>query len=207
MAYSSVTAAVMANMGQKGLIKIEDRPMIEYVLEAIPEDADDILITCLDETVEDYQDVGEAYGARMLTMPPETADIRSQLETVFQASRGEGLLIFRCDTPFVSRSLATFLLEITTKFSAGIPRPNIDRPEYIPASYRVKPFLEVMRENPDIPMGEVLKKVRNILYISAESLRFFDPKLRFLQRVNSSGDAAKAAGILRSLREARGQRV
>jgi len=201
---TAYTVAVMANMGQKGLIKIEDRPMIEYVLEAIPEDVDDIVITCVDDVVDEYHEVGEPYGARMVTMPPETADIRSQLEPVFQASRGEGLLILRCDTPFVTRGLTTFLLEIITRFSAGIPRPHIDRPEYTPASYRVKPFLEAMRESPSIPMGEILKKVRNILYISAESLRLFDPKLRFFQRVNSSGDAAKAAGILRSLREDRG---
>jgi hypothetical protein len=71
----------------------------------------------------------------------------------------------------------------------------------MPASYRVSSFLPVMRENPSLSMHEVLRKVRNILYISAESMRVFDPRLRFLQRVNNSADAFKAASILKSMRE------
>ncbi|MEM1945361.1 MAG: hypothetical protein QXX57_06460, partial [Nitrososphaerota archaeon] len=112
------------------------------------------------------------------------------------------LLLLRCDTPLITRNLTTFLLEITRKFTAGIPRPQIDRPEYAPASYQVKPFLDTMAVHPNSQMPEILRSVRNILYISAESLRVFDPKLRFLQRVNSSGDASRAAGILRAWREA-----
>ncbi|MEM4417801.1 MAG: NTP transferase domain-containing protein [Nitrososphaerota archaeon] len=198
------TAAIMANMGHnslKGMMKIDGRPMIEYVLDAVPEEAEDIVIMCMEEGVEEYKDVGQPYGARTLVGPHESMDVRSQLEPVFQNSKSDGLLVLRCDTPLINRNVTTFLAEIITKFSAGIPRLGIDRPEFIPASYRVSSFLPVMSENPSLPMSEVARKVRNILYISAESMRVFDPKLRFLQRVNNSGDASRAASILRSMRE------
>lgn len=204
MVQDSYTAAVLANMGPKGLIKIDGRPMIAYVLDSIPDEAEDLVITCTSDRLVDYEGVGEEYGARVIPIPSERAHIRSQLEAIFQTSKGDGLLILRCDTPLITRSLTTFLLEVITKFTAGIPRVTIDKPEYAPASYRVKPFLDTMAASPGLQMSEILRRVRNILYISSESLKIFDPKLRFLQRVNSSEDASRAAGILRAMRE--GQR-
>jgi hypothetical protein len=42
-----------------------------------------------------------------------------------------------------------------------------------------------MDENPEMKMDELVKKVSNILYISAQSFRIFDEKLRFLERVQT----------------------
>ncbi|MEM2237884.1 MAG: hypothetical protein QXU87_06810 [Candidatus Caldarchaeum sp.] len=196
------TAAVFANigsMGRRGLLKINNKPMIEYVLDSVPDDAKNILILSHQKSLEDYRVIADEYSAELEEAADESLDIRFQLEPVFQKVGTDGVLALSCDIPFINRDITGFLRSLITRFSAGIPRPFFDRPEFIPASYRVEPFLKAMRDYPSLRMAELVKHVNNILYISAQSFRVFDEKLRFLTRVQNAADARKAAQILQAL--------
>jgi hypothetical protein len=48
-------------------------------------------------------------------------------------------------------------------------------------------------------MDELVKKVSNILYISAQSFRIFDEKLRFLERVQNQTDVRRVEKILQTM--------
>ncbi|MEM4288535.1 MAG: hypothetical protein QXV97_07000 [Candidatus Caldarchaeum sp.] len=196
------TAAVFANigsMGRRGLLKINNKPMIEYVLDSVPDDAKNILILSHQKSLDDYRVIADEYSAELEEAADESLDIRFQLEPVFQKVGTDGVLALSCDIPFINRDITGFLRSLITRFSAGIPRPFFDRPEFIPASYRVEPFLKAMRDYPSLRMAELVKHVNNILYISAQSFRVFDEKLRFLTRVQNAADARKAAQILQAL--------
>jgi hypothetical protein len=56
-----------------------------------------------------------------------------------------------------------------------------------------------MDENPEMKMDELVKKVSNILYISAQSFRIFDEKLRFLERVQNQTDVRRVEKILQTM--------
>jgi len=183
--------------GRRGLIKINNKPMVEYVLDAVPDDTSKILLILNERSSEEYSDIVESYGAETAIGVGPELDIRYQLENVFRKINAEGVLTLSCDTPLINREVTTFLSNIITKFSAGIPRPVFDKPEFIPASYRVKPFIEVMDRYPGIPMTELVKHVGNVLYISGQSFKIFDEKLRFLVRVSSAAEARKVAHLLR----------
>ncbi len=199
------SAVVMANvkplMGKpKGMVEINGRPMIEYVLDAIPPEVSDIMIAVNEESVDDYGEVYDKYMARPLPTSADNTDVAQQLRKPLHDAQGGNLLVLPCDAPLMSLSITTFLLEVSRKFTAAIPR-LAGQPEFIPASYQVKPLIETMEAHPELGMYELVKKMRNILYINAQSLRAFDSKLRFMQRVNSKGDIKRVSEVLRTTSE------
>ncbi|MEM1942716.1 MAG: NTP transferase domain-containing protein [Candidatus Caldarchaeum sp.] len=194
--------AVFANMGpsgRRGLLKINNRPMIEYVLDSVPDDSKSIFILSSRDSMEDYRVLADEYSAELEEAVDEKLDMRFQLEPVFNKAGAQGVLVLPCDTPFINKDITSFLRSIVSRFSAGIPRPFFDKPEFMPASYRVEPFLKAMKENPDMHIADLVKRVNNVLYISAQSFRVFDDKLRFLTRVQNASDARKASQIMQAL--------
>ncbi|MCS6783651.1 MAG: nucleotidyltransferase family protein [Candidatus Caldarchaeum sp.] len=201
MRYSTAVFANFGPGGRRGLIKINNRPMIEYVLEAVPDDSEEIFILSEAESKELYRELAQRYDAKLDETVPETVDIRFQLEPFFRKTEYDAVLALPCDAPLLTREVTKFLTEIITKFSAGIPRPVFDKSEFGLASYRVNPFLEAMKEHPAMKMADLVKHVHNVLYISAQSFRVFDDKLRFLMRVQNQADARRVAHLLQSLEE------
>ena len=201
MHYSTAVLANIGPGGRRGLLQIRNRPMIEYVLDAIPDDTDDILIFSQAESMEDYMVVAERFGARVEKSPPQGLDIRFQLDPIFRTLSTEGCLILSCDTPLINRGVTGFLRDVITKFSAAIPRLSIDRDEFVPAAYRVESFIKAMNENPEMKMVDLVKKVSNVLYISVQSFKIFDEKLRFLERVQTQTDVRRVEKILQSMEQ------
>jgi len=184
----------------KGLVEINGRYMIEYVLEAVPAEVSDIMIAMSGDAMDEYSEVCDRYLARPLATPMETADVAAQLKKPLEDAQGSSLLVLPCDTPLIGLNVTTFLLEVARKFTAAIPR-LFSQPEFIPASYQVKPLREAMQKYPELGMQELVRKMRNVLYISAQSFRAFDSKLRFTQRVNSVSDINKTERILRAMQQ------
>jgi len=198
----SASAVIMANvrpfMGRpKGLVEINGRPMIEYVLEALPPDVIDIMIAVNEDEEEAYGEILDKYLARPLTAVGVDEDFARQIRSPLENAQGESLLVLPCDTPLITTSITTFLLDVSKRFTAAIPRTPSGRNEYIPAAYQVKPLMEAINSNPDLPMNEIVNKIRNILYINMQSFRAFDPKLRFMQHINNKDDIRKVAEILK----------
>ncbi|MEM4343986.1 MAG: hypothetical protein QXT91_06575, partial [Candidatus Caldarchaeum sp.] len=169
------------------------------VLDSVPDDSKTIFILSSRESIEDYRFLADEYSAELEEAVDERLDMRFQLEPVFNKAGAESVLVLPCDTPFINKDVTSFLRSIVTRFSAGIPRPVFDKPEFMPASYRVEPFLKAMKENPGMRISDLVRHVNNILYISAQSFRVFDDKLRFLTRVQNASDARKASQIMQAL--------
>ena len=198
----SFSAVVMANvkplMGRpKGLVEVNGRPMIEYVLDSIPPDVSDIMIAVNESEGGEYEEVMDRYLARPLTMPGQSQSLAQQLLRPLEDAQGSSLLVLPCDTPLITTAITTFLLDVSKRFTAAIPRTLSGRNEFIPAAYQVKPFVETISANPTLSMDEIVKKIRNILYINMNSFKAFDPKLQFIQHVNSRDDIRRAAEILK----------
>ncbi len=197
------TAIVLANMegfrgSERGLIPIAGRPMIEYVLEAIPDEVTDILIAVKDRgCVEAYDELAEKYWARVVVSGPAHGSIRKQVEFAVEAAAGDSVVILPCNAPLITREFTNFLVEASQKFSAVLPRNHLRRVTYLMASYRRKPFIEAFAAHPEEEMDELVRKVRRVLYLSSNSLRIFDEKLAMFFRVKAPSDVRRAEKYLR----------
>ena len=197
------TAVIFANMKgfkgfERGLIPIAGKPMIEYVLDVIPDEVSNIFIAVDDEKkAEAYKDLAEEYWAKIILSDNLLGSIRSQVEFAISASQTESVLLLPCDSPLLTRDFTTFLVEASQKFSAVLPRNQARETIYNMASYQRKPFLEAFTRNREEDMDSLVKKVQKVLYLSSNSLKIFDEKLLMFLRVSNPSDVQRVESILR----------
>jgi len=183
---------------ERGLIPIAGKPMIEYVLDVIPDEVSNIFIAVDDEKkVEAYRSLAEEYWAKIIFSNNLSGSIRSQIEFALSSIETENVLILPCDSPLLTRDFTTFLVEASQKFSAVLPRNQARETIYTMASYQRKPFLEAFSKNRGEDMESIVKKVQKVLYLSSNSLRIFDEKLLMFLRVSNPSDIHRVESILK----------
>ena len=199
------SAIVFANMGKfrgvsKGLFPIAGKPMIEYVLDSIPDEVSDILIAVEGEgDVSKYQDLADQYLAKVVVSGSGLRDSRRELEFAVNSVRGDRFLVLPCDAPLITMEFTKFLVEASQKFPAVLPRTPSRRVSYLTASYQRKPLEEVFKSNPGLGMDEVVRKLKGAIYLSSNSLKIFDEKLNMFFRVNCKADVDRAERLLRKM--------
>jgi len=199
------SAIVFANLGRfrgvsKGLFPIAGKPMIEYVLDSIPDEVGDILIAVEGEgDVSKYQDLADRYLARVVVSGSGVRDSRRELEFAVNSIKGDRFLVLPCDAPLITMEFTKFLVEASQKFPAVLPRTPSRRISYLTASYQRKPLEEVFKSNPGLGMDEVVRKLRGAIYLSSNSLKIFDEKLNMFFRVNCKADVDRAERFLRKM--------
>jgi len=199
------SAIVFANMGKfrgvsKGLFPIAGKPMIEYVLDSIPDEVSDILIAVEGEgDVSKYQDLADQYLAKVVVSGSGLRDSRRELEFAVNSVRGDRFLVLPCDAPLITMEFTKFLVEASQKFPAVLPRTPSRRVSYLTASYQRKPLEEVFKSNPGLGMDEVVRKLKGAIYLSSNSLKIFDEKLNMFFRVNCKADVDRAERFLRKM--------
>ncbi len=185
---------------KKGLTKIAGRPMIEYVLDSVPDEVTELFVSVENETqAAAYEPICEKYFASVMKMektqyPNESEKVREVLGN----TPGSNILILPCDMPCLTLEFTQFLLEASKKFTAVLPRMLDNNVNFSLASYQVEPFIEAFKKYPETQMPELIKKLRNVLYMSTNSLRMFDNKLSILYRVSSVADIPKVENVLRN---------
>jgi len=199
------SAIVFANLGRfrgvsKGLFPIAGKPMIEYVLDSIPDEVGDILIAVEGEgDVSKYQDLADRYLARVVVSGSGVRDSRRELEFAVNSVKGDRFLVLPCDAPLITMEFTKFLVEASQKFPAVLPRTPSRRISYLTASYQRKPLEEVFKSNPGLGMDEVVRKLKGAIYLSSNSLKIFDEKLNMFFRVNCKADVDRAERFLRKM--------
>ena len=199
------SAIVFANLGRfrgvsKGLFPIAGKPMIEYVLDSIPDEVGDILIAVEGEgDVSKYQDLADRYLARVVVSGSGVRDFRKELEFAVNSIKGDRFLVLPCDAPLITMEFTKFLVEASQKFPAVLPRTPSRRISYLTASYQKKPLEEVFKSNPGLGMDEVVRKLKGAIYLSSNSLKIFDEKLNMFFRVNCKADVVRAERFLRKM--------
>ncbi len=185
---------------KKGLVKIAGKPMIEYVLDSVPDEVTELFLSVENETqAEAYEPICEKYFASLMRMEKtqysnEYEKVREVLEHIPSSS----VLVLPCDMPCITLEFTYFLLEASKKFTAVLPRMLNNNVDFSLASYQTDPFIEAFKKYPEMHLPELIKKLRNVLYVSTNALRLFDSKLAILYRVSSAADVPKVENILRN---------
>jgi len=181
----------------RGLIPLAGKPMIEYVLDSIPDEVTDILIAVREEEKEAYSELAEKHWARVITSESAGKSERSRVEFAVKVASGESVVILPCDTPLLTREFTNFLVEASQRFTAVLPRTPTREVAYWLASYQTRPFAKAFEENPEDSMDSLVKKVGRVLYLSSNSLKIFDERLAMFFRVSRPADIRRAERYLR----------
>lgn len=180
----------------RGLYRLHNKPMIEYVLEAVPDEVDELVISVGDEQTRDaYSETAEKYIANIHL---GSGGIAPTLKSYMSISRSDTFLVLPCDAPLLTQEFTKFILETCRKFAAAIIRDAEGRPEYFFSGYRKIQFLEASSRTTIEEMDEIVRHIKNALYIYTGALKIFDEKMNLLYRVTSSSDARRAEQIITS---------
>lgn len=187
----------------KGLIRIAGRPMIEYVLDAVPDSVAEIVISVENEEhAAGYQEIAEKYLVSVAFDKQAGTNEALRIRNAFRNVSGTNILLLPCEMPCLTIEFTQFLLEASRRFSAVLPRMSDGSLNFRLASYQAKPLMGALepslRSGSEPSMQDVIKNVKNVLYLSTNSLRFFDSKLTFLYKVTSASDIPRVESILRS---------
>lgn len=186
---------------ERGLYPINNRPVMEYVLESIPDEVEEIMISVRGEKeAEAYSSIADKFLARIYMAGDKM--IGTQLASLMEETLAEDTyLVLPCDAPLLKMEYNSFLFDVCRKFSAAIPRTSDDKRYYLFSSYRSEEFLNAYNKALSPEMDEIVSKMRNVLFINVNALRIFDDKLNLLLRVTSIEEARRAERIIRSKEE------
>lgn len=184
----------------KGLAMVAGKPMIEHVMNAVPEDSSEIFISADSrEEADKYREVAEKFGATTIWKQSPSGGVTEKLIAAFNRSDADAFLVLPCDTPLVSKALTSFLLEVAPGFNAVIPRwPNGDA-ELLHASYNRGRFIQSIDRSTkpgELYLSDLVRRLGNVLYVLTETLKQVDERLESFYVIESKRDLARVQSIL-----------
>ena len=179
----------------KGLLQLANKPLIEYVLDAISTLVDEKMVVASSKVqAENYAKVlGSDFNVLI-----DVDDVQSPLVgalTGFKEAHGRYALLLSCDTPFVSNDVISLLFELCINRYAVIPRWPNGYIEPLQAVYCTKLALEAAKNalsEGKLNLRSMVDKLRGVRYVSTLVLQQLDPDLRTFINVNTPLDLKKA---------------
>lgn len=180
-----------SRMGQdKGLMLLNGKPMVTWVLEALSQVTEDIIIIA---NSPDYQQFGHKVYADDF---PERGPLGG-ICTALRRTSSEQLLVLSCDMPLVNRGLLEYLisfsnsLQATTTIEEDFPNPFSG---IYPKS--LLPTMLTALKNKELSLVRILQKEGFTGVSLDEKMPFYHSML--LHNVNSPEALAKASAFMSS---------
>ncbi|MBC7130867.1 molybdenum cofactor guanylyltransferase [Candidatus Bathyarchaeota archaeon] len=181
----------------KGLALLAGKPLVKYVVDAVRNLVDEVIIVVNSETqVENFKIL------RNIQVIVDELDLQGPLIgalTGFKATKSEYALLLPCDAPFASKDVLSLLLDLCIGVNAVIPRWPNGYIEPLHAAYRVEAAssaAEAALREGRVDMKSMIERLRRVRYISTLVLSQLDPDLRFFFNVNTPLDLKKAERML-----------
>ncbi len=177
---------------EKALIDINGMPLISFVIEALENVVDTIIISVRDwaqgellrALLPDYR---FAYDEHKNMGP--IAGILSGLEEC----EDEYCFIAACDMPFINGKVIELLFRKCGGYEAAIPRWEDGFLEPLHAVYRCKPMIReaksAIEKGETIILAPIFKL--NVNYVGIDEIRKYDPHLKTFRNVNTHEDIQK----------------
>ena len=197
-----LTGGFSKRLGQdKGLLKLNDKPLILYVLDKVSSVVDETLLVVSSKSQEKaYKQLLKSNVKTVIDKHDAQSPLVGAL-TGFESAHGEYSLLLPCDTPFVSSRVASLLLELCVSKDATIPRWPNGHVEPLQAVYRTQPALTSANKalkDKRLNMRSMIANLKKVLYVSTLVLKEMDPKLITFFNINTAEDLGKAERMLLS---------
>lgn len=174
--------------GENAIPELEGKPLICYVVEAVQDIAEQVIV------VTDSQQVADAYVqivpyAEFVVNKNPASGVLGEAVAGFEAAQGEYTLILPSGSPFVSPELISLLYELCIGKSAVVPRWTNQECEPLHAVYNTKAALEVGRQTlaeGKTDMESLVETLRGVRYLSTMVIEQLDPDFRSFFTVTTS---------------------
>jgi len=182
---------------EKALMNLEGKPLLCYVVEAVQDIAEQVIV------VTDSKEVADAYAKIVPTADfvVNRTDLKGPLAEAaagFEVAEGEYSLILPSGSPFVSPELIQLLFELCIGKSAVVPRWTNQECESLHAVYNTQIALQtakqLLAEGID-DMTELVEKLRGVRYLSTMVIEQLDPDYRSFFTVTTQIALKKAIAM------------
>lgn len=198
MERSAVILAVSSStkfIGDKGLLDLQGKLLINHVIDAIKCLVDEIIVvTSSQERAAFYKKVVSS-EVKFIINYDESEGLLAGASAGFEAAQGEYSALLPFDSPFVSQDVMNLLFECSIGKAAVIPRSTDMECQLLHAVYHTKQALhaakEALKEN-EVDLQAMIKKLHGVRYMSMMVIEQIDPDLKTFFTIKSTFDMKKA---------------
>jgi len=165
----------------KGLIDLNGRPLIRYVIESVRPVVDEIIVVVgSEERVPYYRNAVDDD----VQIVPDLYDDGSPmigLITGLTHAKGDFAVVAACDMPFINSDLVDILFLLSFELNGTLLIKQDGWVEPLPAVYNVevgKRRAIQLRNEGDLRLRKVLETLPDVARIQVERLKVIDPELR-----------------------------
>ena len=165
----------------KGLLDLNGRPLISYVIESLRPIVDEIIVVVgSEERIPNYRNAVED-DVQIFPDMYEDGSPLIGLITGLTHAKGTYAVVAACDMPFINSALLDLLFLLSFDLNGTLLiKPN-GWIEPLPAVYKVdigRKRANQMRMHGDLRLRKVLETLPDVARIQVERLKVIDPKLR-----------------------------
>jgi molybdopterin-guanine dinucleotide biosynthesis protein A len=177
--------------GDKALMPLAGKPLIEHVLRRVERMGDEILITT--NRPEDYSYL----GVRLVRDTNPGAGTLAGLQTAIQAANGDTVLVVACDMPFVQPDLLAHMVSLVPGVDVVVPRHGaFYEPMQAVYARSCLPAIEDAIEAGEKRVVSFYPEV-HVRTVEDEMLKTLDPDGRSFFNLNTPEDFARAEEFIR----------
>ncbi|MBD3404922.1 MAG: NTP transferase domain-containing protein [Candidatus Lokiarchaeota archaeon] len=179
---------------EKALAHLQGKPLILHMLEIARMVCDNIIIIVSEESQQNA--IAELTKSVRIIMDPEGKE-KSALSgaiTAFEYAETRYVMLLPVDTPLVVPSMLKVLYEMIGNHGAIVPSWPSGHIEPLHAVYQAEHAYSIgleLEEQGKLKMSDLLDRIRNVIYISTEVLKQFDPNLDSFVNINTERDLKK----------------
>ncbi|MCK4279793.1 MAG: molybdenum cofactor guanylyltransferase [Candidatus Thorarchaeota archaeon] len=179
---------------EKAMAKFRDRPLVTHMIDIAKHLSSEIIVVVSNGIQKEI--IGKVVTGESIVVDPEDS-VRSALTgavTAFEYATTEYVMLLPVDTPLASIPLLQSIAELGPGYGAVVPSWPSGYIEPLHATYLAEHAygrgLEVIAKKKQ-RMRDLLDALHNVMHISTEVLKMFDPNLDTFVNINTEQELRK----------------
>lgn len=183
----------------KGLLKIDNKPLIVHVVETVSSIVEEILIiTNSKKRIETYSKVVSNAEVKFVLDHYEGIGPLAGAFSGFSQATSKYSLLIPFDAPFMSKIILLLMFKLCKNKSAVIPKWPNNHIEPLHAVYNTKDAFIAAKNaisQQERKVRSIIQRLNNVHYISTEFIQKYDSHLQTFLNINTPADLLKAKKI------------
>ena len=182
----------------KCLIRLASKPLVSRVIDRVSTVVDEIVVVTGSPGQREMFSVLLRSEIKVLVDKLRLQSPLVGVLTGFESLSSDYSLLLPCDTPFVSRQVATLLLDLCVGKGAAIPRWPNGYIEPLQSAYHVKTAIQATQKAMDggkLDLSSMIGNIKGVRYVSTMVLQQLDPDLLTFFNVNTTSDLRRAESM------------
>jgi molybdopterin-guanine dinucleotide biosynthesis protein A len=175
----------------KALVRLKDKPLIEYIIDQSRKITDLIVVTISkNDSIEEFQNI----LPRDIEIIRDDGGLKSPLTGLMSGLNkfSDGYVaVIACDMPFIKSEVLNLLFEKAIGFDLAIPRWPNGYLEPLHAVYdynKTRQCLSKLKISNNTRVSDLISMLQSVNYLDISEIRKIDPSLRVFFNINSENE-------------------